>query len=115
MEGAVSPDAEVTPTVGIEIDGPGRQYYDDPVIDNVMDALLELSAEVWTLRDRFSVLEQVLQGQGIDATALIEAHQPSDAMRAELAGARAAFVERVFAGFARRGAPRSPADAEESS
>ena len=110
MESAVTLPSSVPPTVGEEIDGPGRQYFDDVVIDNMMDALLELSAEVWTCRDRLSILEQVLAEQGINATELIEAHHPSDEQRAALAAQRTAFVNRVFAGFARRGAPQQTGD-----
>ncbi len=88
--------------IGGEINGPGRTYFDDVVIDNIMDALLELSASVWTYRDRLFVLEKVLQQQGTDVTRLIESYQPSiednDVRRQE----RQAFVNRVFQSFNRR-------------
>lgn len=88
--------------IGEEINGPGRTYFDDVVIDNIMDALLELSASVWSYRDRLFVLEKVLQQQGTDVTRLIESYQPStednDLRRQE----RQAFVNRVFQSFNRR-------------
>ena len=63
--------------IGHEISGPGRTYFDDVVIDNIMDALLELSASVWTYRDRLFILEKVLEKQGTDVSQLIESYQPS--------------------------------------
>ncbi len=62
--------------IGTEIDGPGRAYFDSVVTDNIIDAFMELAAEVWTIRDRQQVLETVLTQQGIDAATLIEAHRP---------------------------------------
>ena len=88
--------------IGQEIDGPGKAYFDSVVIDNMMDALVELSAEVWTTRDRLAVLEAVLADKGIDAAALVEAHVPSDALKAERKTMREAFIAQVFASFSRR-------------
>ncbi|MEM7569640.1 MAG: hypothetical protein AAF337_07590 [Pseudomonadota bacterium] len=94
--------------VGDEIDGVGKQYFDNVVIDNLMDAFLELSAEVWTLKDRGIVLETILtdvlkeQGKDADVTALIEAYQPSDEIKAARKAERSKFVASVFASFSRR-------------
>ena len=90
------------PAIGQEIDGPGKAYFDHVVTDNIMDALVELAAEVWTTRDRLIVLEQVLATQGIDAAALVEAYVPSDAVKAERKRQREAFIAQVFASFSRR-------------
>jgi hypothetical protein len=90
------------PKIGGEIDGPGKAYFDHVVTDNIMDALVELAAEVWTTRDRLIVLETVLAEKGIDAAALVEAHVPSDAQKAERKAARDAFIGQVFASFSRR-------------
>jgi hypothetical protein len=88
--------------IGTEIDGPGRAYFDTVVTDNIIDALMELAAEVWTIRDRQFVLETVLAGQGIDAAALIEAHSPDADELAARKALREAFVARLLAGFLRR-------------
>lgn len=95
-------DAEVRPPIGEEIDGPGRAYFDAVVTDNIVDALIELSAELWTVRDRLHILEQVLGRQGIDAAALVEAHVPDAAANAARKALREAFIARVFASFIRR-------------
>lgn len=90
------------PAIGGEINGPGKAYFDHVVTDNIMDALVELAAEVWTTRDRMMVLEAVLADKGIDATALIEAHVPGDKLKAERKAMRQAFIAQIFASFTRR-------------
>jgi len=90
------------PLIGGEINGPGKAYFDHVVTDNLLDALVELAAEVWTTRDRMAVLEAVLADKGIDAARLIEMHVPSDQLKAERKVGREAFIAQVFASFSRR-------------
>ena len=89
-------------SIGIEIDGPGRAYFDTVVTDNIIDMVMELAAEVWTVRDRQYVMENVLASQGIDAATLIEAHRPTAEEIAARRILREAFVARLLAGFLRR-------------
>jgi hypothetical protein len=88
--------------IGEEIDGPGRAYFDQVVTDNIMDALIEMAAEMWTIRDRMHILESVLATKGIDAATLIEAHVPSSEINIERKALRDAFIARVFNSFVRR-------------
>lgn len=92
----------VPPILGEEIYGPGRTYFDNVVIDNLLDALLELSAAVWTYHDRVNVLEKVLEKNGIAVSDAIEAHLADAAELQARAAERAALVERVFGSFVRR-------------
>ena len=94
--------ADTPMAIGTEISGPGRAYFDTVVTDNMIDALMELAAEVWTIRDRQVVLESVLAAQGIDAATLIEAHRPTADEMAARKQLREAFVARLLAGFLRR-------------
>ena len=96
------PSHDVPPILGEEVYGPGRTYFDNVVIDNLLDALLELSAAVWTYHDRVNVLEKVLEKQGISVSDEIEMHLPDAAELAARAAERAALVERVFGSFVRR-------------
>ncbi|MDT7933873.1 MAG: hypothetical protein RQ833_04615 [Sphingomonadaceae bacterium] len=66
--------APPAPTFGHKIGGRGKTYFESIVIDNLIDAFIELAADVWTTRDRMFILESVLVERGIDAAALIEAH-----------------------------------------
>lgn len=93
---------EVPPVLGEEVNGPGKSYFDDVVIDNMLDALLELSAAVWTYHDRVTVLEKVLAAKGIAVSDEIEAHLPDAAEIKTRADERAALVQRVFGSFVRR-------------
>jgi hypothetical protein len=91
--------------LGEEIGGPGKAYFDNVLFDNILDAMLELSAAVWTQQDRIFVLEKILASQGIAVTDAIEAHLPDAAEIAERAALRAAFVDRIFSSFVRRPTP----------
>ena len=90
------------PAIGGEINGPGKAYFDHAVTDNIMDALVELAAEVWITRDRLMVLEAVLADRDIDAAALVEAYVPDDTSKAARKAARDAFITQVFASLSRR-------------
>ncbi len=92
----------VDPDLGFEINGPGRQYFDNVMIDNLLDAVVEMSAVLWTVRDRQIVLEKVLMDQGIDAAKLIESHTPDAAEKAARAAERDEMVQSIFKGFLRR-------------
>lgn len=93
---------DIPGTFGDEVLGPGRTYFDNVVIDNLLDAMLELSAAVWTYHDRVLVLEKVLEAKGISVSDAIEAHLPDHAEQEFRAAERAALVERVFGSFVRR-------------
>lgn len=93
---------EIPPSLGNEIGGNGRVYFEDVVIDNLIDALLELSAAVWTHHDRVLVLEKVLASKGVDVSAEIESHLPDDAEIAARAAERDTYVQRIFGSFIRR-------------
>ena len=91
--------------IGTEIEGPGKQFFENVVLDNILEAMLELTAAVWTYRDRAIILERVLGevvGNGKDIAALIEAHQSTPEEDAARAAERAELVNNVFRSFARR-------------
>jgi hypothetical protein len=103
---------EVPAALGEEIGGAGRAYFENVVIDNILDALLELSAAVWTYHDRVNVLEKVLEKNGISVADEIEAHLPDEAELAARAEERDALVQRVFASFLRRPVAGAPDPAQ---
>ncbi len=88
--------------LGAEINGNGRAYFDDIVTDNMFDALLELSAVVWTFRDRQIVLERILKDKGLDVSNEIEAYVPTDSELEERKTERDEMISRVFECFLRR-------------
>lgn len=64
-------------------------------IDRVADALLALTREVWVLRDRQMLLEEVLSRQGSDITAQIDQLQPSPDLQARLDKERDRLIARI--------------------
>jgi len=92
---------------GHEIYGPGKQFFDDVVIDNLMEAFLELTATVWTYHDRSLVLERVLQellgkDKGVELDDLIEQYMPSEADKQARQQEREKMINRVFEPFVKR-------------
>ncbi|MDG2241918.1 MAG: hypothetical protein P8L66_00325 [Rhodospirillaceae bacterium] len=82
---------------GDEIDGPGKQFFDNQVLDNIHESLLELTAAVWTYRDRAILLERILNDVvGKDISTMIEAYEPTPADNAARAAERAELVSNVF-------------------
>lgn len=104
-----------TRPLGHEIDGAGRRYYDDVVLDNILESMLELTATVWAYHDRVLVLESVLDDllgreSGKPTIAeLVERHQPSAEEKARRRAEREALVDGVFRSFSRRPTARGPA------
>ena len=47
--------------------------FPDPHVDTLFKTVLALGAEVWVLKDRVAMLEEVLADRGIDVTTDIEA------------------------------------------
>jgi hypothetical protein len=62
----------------------------------MMRMLLELASEVWVLRDRFAVLESVLDQRGTLTAGDLDSHQPGDDLSQFLERERAAFVRRLL-------------------
>ncbi len=96
------------PAIGQEVFGPGKQFFDNVVHDNLLESLLELTAAVWTCQDRIMILENVLSdlvGDNRNVAELVEAYQPSAQQEAARAAARAELVQSVFRSFSRRPVP----------
>ncbi len=82
-----------------EIGGPGRTYFDPPAIDGLMEAVAELAAELWAVKDRQYVLERVI-GEA-DLSDRVEQWRPTPEQAAARKAEREAFVARIFNGFLR--------------
>ena len=88
--------------VGFELNGPGRAYFDQVVTDNILDALLELSAALWSVRDRQIVLEKVLAKKGIEVSDLIEGHVPDEEEIRMRRAERDQLAQSIMRSFLRR-------------
>jgi hypothetical protein len=75
----------------------GRPYFfDDPAIDKVLNMVVVLGSEVWTLRERLAALEAVQVRRGGLATGEVDAHEFSPEDEARLAGQRKEFIDSLF-------------------
>lgn len=76
--------------------GKRPRFFDDPAIDQVMTFLLELMAEVSSLRERVDTIERLLDEKGAISRADIEAYRPDAAGEAERSTWAQAFIRRVM-------------------
>ncbi|MAI07212.1 MAG: hypothetical protein CBC47_08845 [Alphaproteobacteria bacterium TMED87] len=96
---------EVSDLVGKEINSSGKQFFDNVVFDNIIESLVELTAAVWTYKDRSMVLEKVLQSvikDKEDLDLLIENYEPTPEDIDKRKKEREALVANVFKSFSRR-------------
>ncbi len=74
-------------------------------VEDVAQGFVSLASELWIVKDRLSVLEQVLEQHGIPASA-VDNFEPSGEFKNKLDAARRAFAQRVVAGLFPRGMPK---------
>ena len=79
------------------------QYFDHPVLDHLVETVMQLGSELWTTRRRLEVLEKALAEAGSLSKDAVELYMPSAEELKEEAARRDEFVRRVYAGFARGG------------
>ncbi|MCY4478056.1 MAG: hypothetical protein OXC70_08735 [Gammaproteobacteria bacterium] len=79
------------------------QYFDHPVLDHLVETVMQLGSELWTTRRRLEVLEKALADAGTLPEDAVELYLPSAEELKEEAARRDEFVRRVYAGFARGG------------
>ena len=96
---------ESTDIVGKEINSSGKQFFENVVFDNILESIVELTAAVWTYKDRSMVLERVLQSVIIDKedlNLLIENYKPTPEDIEIRKKEREELVSNVFKSFSRR-------------
>lgn len=75
----------------------GRPYFfADPAIDKVLNMVVVLGSEVWTLRERLAAMEAIQVRQGGLAAGAVDAHEFSAADEAKLAADRKEFIDSLF-------------------
>ena len=83
-------------------DSDAVRFYDDPMTDNIITALLALGTETWALRQRTLVLERVLAEKGVSRE-MIEGYMPTDEDVAEWEQERERFVDQLMRPLMREG------------
>jgi hypothetical protein len=46
------------------IRGPRPAFYADPAVDKLLSTVLQLAAEIWTLRERLAAMEAIARDRG---------------------------------------------------
>jgi hypothetical protein len=96
-----APDTTLTPEEAKLRRLPGYErgnptYFENEVIDHLLGIVLELGAEIWTLRDRQAFTEELLREKGIDLDERLQNGRPSDALQATLKAEREAMIKRIY-------------------
>ena len=89
-------DAKVEVSLPRQSKGSRPRFFEDPSIDQVMTFMLELMAEVTSIRERLDTVETLLETRGRVTRADIEAYQPSPAEQSRRAAWADGFIQRVM-------------------
>ena len=80
------------------VTAPKKPYTGDELTDSLLRMNAELLSELWILRDRVTILEQMLQDKGVVDRAALNDYVPSGALADELAAQRDEIVQKVIGG-----------------
>ena len=75
-------------------------------IEDLAQGFVSLTSELWIVKDRLAVLEQVLDRHGIPAPSAVDAHAPEGEFKAKLDAERRAWAQRMVAALFPRGLPK---------
>ena len=76
-------------------------------VDDLAQAFVSVTAEMWIVKDRLAVLEQVLAKHGIPAPSAVETFEPSDSFKNQLDAERRAWIQRMIGALFPRGLPKA--------
>ncbi|MDG2242077.1 MAG: hypothetical protein P8L66_01135 [Rhodospirillaceae bacterium] len=71
-------------------------YFNDQMIDHLLEICLQLAGEIWVNRDRQFVMEHLLATKGKVTPEMIEEFKPDAEIKEELRDARKVFSRRIF-------------------
>lgn len=75
----------------------GRAYFfDDPAIDKLLNMLVVLAGEVWTLRERLAAMEAIQVRQGGLAAGEVDSFEFGADDEAKLGAMRKEFIDSLF-------------------
>jgi hypothetical protein len=76
--------------------GKRPRFFPTAGMDEMVSMMIELTAEVWVLKNRLKLLEKVAAEQGLDLTSRIEAYVPGPAEAEEFAAERQQMIANVL-------------------
>jgi len=83
------------------------RYLQSRRIEDLAQAFVSLASELWIVKDRMAVLEQVLDRHGIPAPTAVDAHVPQGEFKEALDAERRAWAQRMIAALFPRGLPKA--------
>ena len=72
------------------------QFFNDPMIDKLLEIVLLLGGEIWTNRDRQMIMEHLLATEGVVTPDLIETYKPDEEFEQRSEELRLQFVHRLY-------------------
>lgn len=72
------------------------QYFRDPMIDKLLEVILMMGGEIWTLRHRQAITEELMAKGTTVSPDLIETYIASEASQEKLTEERQELVKRMF-------------------
>jgi hypothetical protein len=76
-----------------------KHQFEDPAMDTLLGIVISLGNEVWVMRDRMRVIEELLESKGAISRADIEAYKPTPEEEEEIRKDNDAFMARLFRVF----------------
>jgi hypothetical protein len=73
--------------------------FEDPAMDTLLGVVISLGNEVWVMRDRMRIIENLLEAKGTISRADIEAYKPTPEEEEEIRKDNDAFMARLFRVF----------------
>ena len=76
-----------------------QYFFDDPIIDAMLNSVTGLAMEVSVLRERLDTVERALNENGTVSREIIDSYEPDPAVSAERMKARMTIVQAVLDPF----------------
>ena len=71
-------------------------YFENEVIDHLIDITLELGAELWVVKDRLAHLEEILSNENKLSLNSLETSKPSEKLQKQLDKERIKIIKRIY-------------------
>ncbi len=71
-------------------------FFTDPATDKILNMVVTLASEVWSLRERLAAMQAIGEARGTFRAGEVDAFEFSQPQEAQLAGERKEFIENLF-------------------
>jgi len=76
--------------------GEPQRFFDAQGVDELVSISMALAQELWTVKERLTVMEAAASAKGVLLSDEIEHFELSEAQQAKLDADRAVFIDRIF-------------------